>query len=96
MDGWSNGDWAARHIKKHQVNLQEAWEIFESCSNPLKAIDQLRFPPFRRYWTIGRTLAGRRLLVIWEQHREINNLVTAFEPDEEKVRLYERKNKKGR
>ena len=93
---WDNEDWAARHIRKHRVKTQEAWEIFERCSSALMAIDQLRFPPYRRYWTVGYTLAGRRLLVIWEQHREICNLVTAFEPDEEKVRLYERKSKKGR
>ena len=93
---WNNKEWAARHIKKHEVNPQEAWDIYESCTDPLVALDQLRFPPFRRYWTIGHTKVGRRLLVIWEQHREVYNLVTAYEPDEERVRLYERKNKKGR
>lgn len=92
---WNNEEWAAKHIKKHKIVPQDAWEIYESCVHPLRALDQLRFPPFRRLWTIGQTKMGIRLLIIWEEHREIKNLVTAFEPDEEKVRIYERKIKKG-
>jgi hypothetical protein len=54
---WDNDDWAARHISKHKVTVNEAWEVvFENKSVfPLVAPDQLRFPPFRRYWTINLT-----------------------------------------
>jgi hypothetical protein len=92
---WSNRDWAARHIKKLQTTPEEAWEIYQYCENFLVAIDQLRFPPFRRYWTIGMTSEGKKLIVIWEEHRDTKNLISAYEPNEEKVRLYERKTKKG-
>jgi uncharacterized DUF497 family protein len=95
---WDNDDWAARHISKHKVTVNEAWEVvFENRSVfPLVAPDQLRFPPFRRYWTINLTKKGRRLLVVWEQHRAIKNLITAFEPSEERVNVYERQIKKRR
>lgn len=91
---WNNREWAARHIKKHKTTPEEAWEVFEKCRNPLLALDQIRFPPYRRYWSIGTTEAGRSLLIVWEQYRGIYNLITAFEPNEEKVELYERKTKK--
>ena len=91
---WNNRDWVARHIKKHSVTPQEAWEVYLGCSNVLISLDQIRFPPFRRYWTIGTTVSGRNLLIVWEQHHEIRNLITAFKPDIEKVKFYERKTKK--
>jgi len=92
---WDNEDWAARHIRKHGVRCREAWEVvFEGEDAwPLLAPDQLRFPPFRRYWAIGRTKKGRRLMVVWERYRKIQNLITAFEPSKEKVEIYEKKTK---
>ena len=95
---WDNNDWAARHLAKHGVTVREAWEVVFEGKNvfPLVAPDQLRFPPFRRYWTINITKAGRKLLVVWEQHRIAKNLITAFEPSNEKVKIYERQVKKGR
>lgn len=77
------------------MSIEEAWEVvFEDPSIvPLIAPEQLHFPPFRRYWTIGRTQERRRLLVVWEKHREIRNLITAFEPSEEKIKIYEQKTK---
>lgn len=98
MNVWNNKDWASRHIKKHDVATKEAWEVvFEDPTVvPLVAPDQLRFPPYRRYWTIGRTKEGRILMVVWERHREIKNLITAFEPSRERIRIYERKTQKNR
>ncbi|MEK7790570.1 MAG: hypothetical protein AAB309_02975 [Deltaproteobacteria bacterium] len=80
------------------MSIEEAWEVvFEDPTTvPLIAPEQLHFPPFRRYWTIGRTQGGRQLLVVWEKHREIRNLITAFEPSEEKIKIYEQKTKKNK
>jgi hypothetical protein len=52
------------------------------------------YPPFVRHWTIGKTKAGRLLLVVWDKHRATKNLITTFEPDAEKVKFYEREKKK--
>ena len=95
---WNNKDWAANHIKKHGVTVEEAWEVvFEDpVVVPLIAPDQLHFPPFRRYWTIGKTKEGRCLLVAWERHREIKNLITAFDPSPERIKIYEEKIRKSR
>lgn len=78
------------------MSVEEAWEVVFGDPGiiPLIAPEQLHFPPFRRYWTIGTTQEGRRLLVVWERHREIRNLITAFEPSEEKIKIYEQKTKK--
>ncbi len=94
--GWDNEEWAARHIKKHGVTLQEAWEVvYEDVTIViLRARDQLRYPPFIRYWTIGQTKGGRKLLVVWDKHRATKNLITAFEPDPDKEKFYEREKKK--
>ena len=93
---WSNPDWAAAHIRKHSVTLDETWYVAFECEEAvfIQSPDQLRYPPFIRYWTIGRTGNGRRLLVVWEQHREIVNLITAYEPSEDRVKIYERQKKK--
>ncbi len=95
---WDNEDWAARHISKHGVTTKEAWEVvFEKPGcHPLLSPDQLRFPPYRRYWTIGKTVSGRMLFVVWEQWRATKNLITAFEPSQERVKLYESKTRKKR
>lgn len=96
MMNWDNDGWASRHISKHNVNTLEAWQAaFEdSKAKPLESPDQLRYPPYRRYWTIGVTAKGRLLLVVWEQHRAVRNLITAFEPSPERIRIYEAKTKK--
>lgn len=92
---WDNEDWAAKHIAKHGVTTQEAWEVvFENPGVVFQAPDQLRYPPFRRYWTISKTRAGRLLVVFWERHREVKNLVTAFEPSQERIAIYERQKKR--
>ena len=95
---WNNKDWAANHIKKHGVTVEEAWEVvFEDpVVVPLIAPDQLHFPPFRRYWTIGKSKEGRCLLVVWERHGEIKNLITAFDPSPERIKIYEEKIRKSR
>lgn len=94
--GWDNEEWAARHIRKHGTTPQEAWEVvYEDVTIViLRARDQLRYPPFMRYWTIGRTKSGRKLFVVWDKHRATKNLITAFEPDQEKEKFYEREKKK--
>ena len=90
---WDNRDWASRHIKKHQVVPEEAWEVVfcDSTVIPIRADDQLNWPPFQRWWTIGRTKTGRILFVVWDQQRHVRNLITAFEPDEKRMAIYERK-----
>lgn len=95
---WNNRDWAANHIRKHDVTVEEAWEVVFEDPNivPLISPDQLHFPPFRRYWTIGKTKEGRKLMVVWERHREIKNLITAFDATEERIKIYESKIKKNR
>ena len=99
---WDNEDWAAGHLKKRHpgVTTKEAWEIVfgENKATPLRSPDQLRYPPFFRYWTIGTTKKGVTLLVVWEVHRTIFNLVTAFPPDKERIERYEKlkKNKNKR
>ena len=54
---WDNADWANRHIqKKRKGTAQEAWEVvFEGDPLPLpmRSPEQLNFPPYIRYWTIG-------------------------------------------
>lgn len=94
---WNNEEWAQNHINKHGVSVKEAWEVvFETrpLAIPLRSPDQLHFPPFIRYWLVGKTKSGRLLFVAWEQHREILNLITAFEPDQKRINLYEKIKKK--
>ena len=94
---WTNSDWAQKHIqKKHSgVTAEEAWEVaFESEGRILLSPDQLHFPPYRRYWKIGKTKAGKTLLVAWEVWREQKNLITAYQPGEGQVRAYEAKIKR--
>lgn len=94
---WNNDDWAKTHIRKRhpEVSTAEAWEVvFEVKGIALISPDQYRFPPYRRYWMIGNTHAGKTLLVVWEQWRGIKNLITAYPPNEEQVRAYETKTKK--
>ena len=91
---WDNEDWAARHIKKKhpEVTTKDAWEIVfgDNRVTPLKSPDQIRWPPYSRYWAIGTTKKGVTLLVVWEVYRSTYNLVTAFPPDKERIVLYER------
>jgi uncharacterized DUF497 family protein len=95
---WDNETWAARHIRKHGVGTQEAWEAVYNDNSvvPISAPDQITWPPYRRFWTIGHTNSGRKLFVVWDQHRQIRNLITAFEPNEERIALYERQKKRKR
>lgn len=98
---WHNEDWANKHIgKKRNVTAQEAWEVvFEDIPLPLpmRSPDQLNFPPYIRYWVIGKTKKERRLFVVWEKYKETLNLITAFEPNQKRIDLYEKlkKNKKS-
>lgn len=73
--GWDNEEWAARHIRKHGTTLQEAWEVAYGDSKTviLRARDQLNYPPFVRYWTVGHTKAGRQLMIVWDKYRETKN-----------------------
>ena len=90
---WDNVDWANNHIKKHSTNSQEAWGVvFENDPEPIpmRSPDQLNFPPDIRYWVIGKTKDGKVLFVVWERHRETLNLITAFEPDQQRIDLYEK------
>jgi uncharacterized DUF497 family protein len=94
---WDNAEWAQAHIKKKHPNVtvQEAWEVvFEWEGKSLISPDQLHYPPFRRYWKIGKTKAGKLLLVAWEVSRETRNLITAYPPSEGQVKAYESKVKK--
>jgi hypothetical protein len=81
----------SQHIqKKRKGTAQEAWEVvFES--DPLliqmRSPEQLNFLPYIRYWTIGETKR--------EKHRETMNLITAFEPDHQRIDLYEKLKKKA-
>lgn len=97
---WDNEEWAKNHIqKKRKVTPLEAWEaVFEANIPPIpmRSPDQLNYPPFIRYWVIGKTIKGRLLFVAWEKHRETLNLITAFEPDQERIELYEKLKKKQR
>ena len=96
---WVNAEWANKHIKKKRDNItaQDAWEVvFESDPLPIPMIapEQLNYPPFTRYWTIGKTKKNKLLFVVWEKHRETLNLITAFEPNQKKIEIYERLKKK--
>ena len=95
---WDNEEWARRHIakKRPEIPPEAAWQASFGNSEAkfLLSNDQLRFPPYRRYWTIGITKSGKRLLVVWEQFKYEKNLITAYPPNEEQVKAYERKIKK--
>jgi uncharacterized DUF497 family protein len=95
---WDNEEWAKNHIqKKRKITPLEAWEVvFEGNPPPVPMIspDQLNYPPFTRYWLIGKTKKGKLLFVAWEKHRETLNLITAFEPNQERIELYEKLKKK--
>lgn len=96
---WNNESWAANHIKKHKVTPREAWDVvFEAKipPTPMIAPEQLNFPPFTRYWVVGGTKKGRMLFVAWERHRETLNLITAFEPEQPRIDLYEKLKKKAK
>jgi hypothetical protein len=94
---WANEVWAASHIRKHGVVPREAWEVYALQGiERLVSTHQLRWPPFRRYWLVGTTVLGRRLLIVWEEHRGVKNLITAFEPNEEQVAVYERQKRQRR
>ena len=90
---WDNASWAARHIKKHDITVEEAWGVYRSGAKFLVSPDQLHYPPFLRYWAIGKTQTGRLLFVAWEQHKETRNLITSYEPSERLVTIYEKKSK---
>lgn len=95
---WGNREWAENHIRKHRTTVEEAWEaVFQDATVvPIRSDDQITWPPYRRYWTVGRTRIGKLLFVVWDQHREIRNLITAFDATEEGIAIYERKKKAGR
>jgi hypothetical protein len=96
---WDNENWAQAHLAKRHpgISTKEAWEtVFENKGIILVSPDQYRYPPFRRYWTIGHTNAGKKLLVVWEQWRGVRNLITAYPPSREQVRAYETKTQKIR
>lgn len=94
---WNNEDWAKNHIKKHNVTPQEAWEAVYIDPRPMHIVSpyQLRYPPYLRYWTIGKTINNRLLFVVFEINKEIKNLITAFEPDVQRIKLYETLKKKS-
>ena len=95
---WNNDGWARTHLKKRhpEVSIEEAWEVvFVLGGVILVSPDQLRYPPFRRYWMIGTTKSEKLLLVVWEQWRGIKNLITAYPPNKEQVRTYETKIKRS-
>lgn len=97
---WDNEDWASRHLKKRHpgISTKDAWDVvFNDAKRvAIKSPDQLRWPPFFRYWTIGKTKNGQLLFVVWEVARGKFHLVTAFPPDKERISLYERLKKKER
>jgi uncharacterized DUF497 family protein len=95
---WDNQGWAAQHIhKKHRdVSLADAWEVaFEMGYTIMVSPDQLHYPPYRRYWIVGKARNGKRLLVAWEQWKELRNLITAYQPNERQVKAYEDQSKKS-
>lgn len=95
---WNNVEWSTRHIhKKHpDVSLADAWDVaFEMGYKIMVSPDQLHYPPYRRYWLVGKTKNGKRLLVAWEQWKETRNLITAYEPNEKQVKAYEDQIKKS-
>lgn len=89
---WVNGAWAVQHLaKRHpEVSIQDAWEAaFEDADAvPICSADQLRFPPMRRYFTIGKTKVGKELFVVWEVYKG-KHLITAYPPDEARRKVYE-------
>lgn len=93
---WTNEEFASRHIKKHGTTPAEAWEVvFEDPEAvPITAMDQLTWPPFRRWYTIGKTKEGRILFVVWDQNKNVKNLITCFSPDKTRREIYERAKKK--
>ena len=95
--GWVNESWAMVHsAKRHpDVSTQDAWEVAFEDSSAVAIVspDQLRFPPMRRLFTIGKTKLGRELFVVWEEYKG-KHLITAYPPDEGRKKVYE-KAKKG-
>jgi uncharacterized DUF497 family protein len=65
-----------------------------SLEGKILSPDQLHYPPYRRYWKVGKTRQGKLLLVAWEVWREEKNLISAYPPSEGQVKVYEAKIKK--
>ena len=96
---WDNDEWAKAHLRKRHpgTSTQEAWDaVFEVGGVTLVSPDQLRYPPYRRYWMVGVTKKGKKLLVVWEQWRGVKNLISAYPPSDEQVRMYETKVKRSK
>ena len=95
---WANSEWAARHIMKHAVTVHEAWQVFAAAKVKLRSQQQPNHPVCVRYWTIGLTEEGRKLLVVWERKRALLNLITAFEPNlkQEAFYAFEKKNQRAK
>jgi uncharacterized DUF497 family protein len=93
---WDNAEWAQAHIKKKHpdVSVDEAWEVVFDSEGKILSPDQLNYPPYRRYWKVGKTKNGKLLLVAWEVWREKKNLISAYPPNEGQVKAYESKIKK--
>ena len=94
---WVNESWAAKHLAKRHPDITtlDAWEAaFDDVDSvPIYSPDQLRFPPMRRFFTIGKTKSGKELFVVWEVYKG-NHLVTAYPPDEGRKKVYEQAKKK--
>ena len=77
---------------ERDLSFEEVLEAWESCSGPWFIDDRARNrsnPP--TVWALPCTDLGRLLKLVVIPHREkgISVLRTAFEPDEDEVKLYE-------
>ena len=82
---WDEG--AEQHIARHGVNAEEVEEVLHGVTVQLGA-------PLTRLLVLGRTLAGRYLVVVLEALTKAGDLcrvVTARDMTESERRLYRRR-----
>lgn len=86
---WDDGK-AVRNVAKHGVTFEEAATVFD---DPLAAIASDPDHSFREWWelAVGRSLAGRLLLVSFTETGSLTRIISARELTATERRSYEEK-----
>ena len=85
--------WNVEHISKHQVKPKEVEEAFESgvfTRRTKKKITREGLAK-RRYISLGQTLSGRLLRVIWEMRERRIYTITALDAGEADKKLFKKR-----
>ena len=86
---WDN-DKAEINLRKHGVSFEEACTVFDDAFVITQMDNRKDYGEIRKY-TIGTSAKGRVLVVVWTQRRKRYRLISAYIPEPNQRKGYEKK-----